>query len=40
VNEPALVMHTAAAVAAARGVTVEEIDRLTTANAGRFYGWQ
>jgi TatD DNase family protein len=37
VNEPALVMYTAAAVAAARGITVEEIDRLTTQNAERFF---
>lgn len=40
VNEPALVMHTAAAVATARGVSIEEIDQLTTANASRFYGWE
>ncbi len=36
-NEPALVVHTAAAVARARGVGVEEIDRVTTQNAERFY---
>jgi TatD DNase family protein len=36
-NEPSFVVHTAAAIAAARGVDVEEIDRLTTANALRFY---
>jgi TatD DNase family protein len=39
VNEPALVMHTAAAVAAARKVRLEEIDELTTRNAQRFYRW-
>jgi TatD DNase family protein len=39
INEPALVIHTAAAVAAARGVSVEEIDRLTSENANRFYRW-
>jgi TatD DNase family protein len=39
INEPALVMHTAAAVAAARGVTVAELDRLTTRNALEFYEW-
>jgi TatD DNase family protein len=39
INEPALVMHTAAAVAAARGVTVAELDRLTTRNALEFYKW-
>jgi TatD DNase family protein len=38
INEPALVMHTAAVVAAARGVDLAEIDRLTTENARRFYG--
>jgi TatD DNase family protein len=40
INEPALVMHTAAAVAAARGVTIAEIDRLTSDNARRFYRWE
>jgi TatD DNase family protein len=39
VNEPAMVVHTAAAVAAARGVGVEELDRITTANALGFYRW-
>ena len=38
-NEPSFVMHTAAAVALIRGVSVEEIDRLTTANAERFFRW-
>lgn len=36
-NEPAMVIHTAAAVAQARGVSVEELDELTTENALRFY---
>jgi Tat protein secretion system quality control protein TatD with DNase activity len=36
-NEPALMVHTAAVVAAARGVSVEEIDRITTQNAERFF---
>jgi TatD DNase family protein len=36
-NEPAMVMHTAAVVAAARGISVEELDDLTTENAMRFY---
>lgn len=40
VNEPALVIHTAAAVAQVRGVTLDEIDRLTTANTLRFFGWK
>jgi TatD DNase family protein len=39
VNEPSLVIHTAAAVAAARGVSLGEIDRITSENARRFYGW-
>jgi TatD DNase family protein len=39
VNEPAFVMHTAAAVAQLRGVSVDEVDRLTTANARRFFRW-
>jgi len=39
INEPALVMYVAAAVAAARGMSVQELDRLTTANAGRFFRW-
>jgi TatD DNase family protein len=39
VNEPALVMHTAAVVAQARGVSLEEIDAITTKNAQRFYRW-
>jgi TatD DNase family protein len=40
VNEPALVMHTARAVADARQVSIEEIDRMTTLNAQRFFGWE
>jgi len=39
INEPAMVMHTAAAVAAARGITVAELDNLTTRNALKFYEW-
>jgi len=37
-NRPAYVAHTLSALADARGVTVDEIDRLTTANAGRVLG--
>jgi TatD DNase family protein len=37
VNEPAMVVHTAAAAAAARGISVGELDAITTANALRFY---
>jgi TatD DNase family protein len=39
INEPALVMHTAAVVAGIRGVTMEELDVVTTANASRFFRW-
>ncbi|MEO6435571.1 MAG: TatD family hydrolase, partial [Tepidisphaeraceae bacterium] len=39
VNEPALVMYTAAKVAEVKGVDLEELDRITTANAGVFFGW-
>jgi len=39
INEPAMVMHTAAAVAAVRGITVAELDDLTTCNAREFYRW-
>lgn len=38
INEPALVVHVAECAARERGVTVETIDRLTTANAFAFYG--
>ncbi|MGA3066321.1 MAG: TatD family hydrolase [Tepidisphaeraceae bacterium] len=38
-NEPAWVMHTAAALAGVRGVELAEIDRMTTENAKKFYGW-
>ena len=36
-NEPANVAHTAAALAALRGVPLEEFDRQTTANAKRLF---
>ena len=36
-NEPALVAHTAAALAALRGVPLEEFARQTTANARRLF---
>jgi TatD DNase family protein len=39
VNEPAYVMHTAKRVAEIRGVTIEQIDELTTSNASRFFSW-
>ncbi len=37
-NEPAHVAHTAAAVASLRGVSVEALAALTTANARRLFG--
>ena len=36
-NEPAMVVHTAAAVAAARGMSVAALDDCTTENAMGFY---
>jgi TatD DNase family protein len=40
VNEPSFVIHTAAAVAKARDTSIDEIDRLTTANVRRFFRWE
>lgn len=37
VNEPAFVMHTARKVAEVRGVSLEALDELSTANANRFF---
>jgi TatD DNase family protein len=39
INEPAMVIHTAAAIAAARKMPLEEFDQLTTRNAKAFYHW-
>src|SRR5687768_2987589 len=39
VNEPSFVVHTAAAIARVLDVTVEEVDRFTTENVARFFGW-
>ena len=39
-NEPALVVHVAEVVAREKGVSVAEIDRVTTENAARFFGWR
>ncbi len=38
-NRPALVAHTLAALATARGITVDEADALTTANSAAVFGW-
>lgn len=38
-NRPALVVETAKVVAEARGVAIEDFDRLVTANAERVFGW-
>jgi TatD DNase family protein len=38
-NKPAMVVHVAATVARVKGMTVEEVDRVTTENAERFFGW-
>lgn len=38
-NEPALVMYTAAKVAEVKGMSLEELGRVTTENAERFFGW-
>ena len=38
-NEPGLVVHVAETVARVTGVSVEEVDRRTTANASAFYRW-
>ena len=37
-NEPAFIVHTAERLAALRGVTVEEITRITTANFLNYFG--
>lgn len=38
-NQPAFVMHTAAFVAALRGVSVEQLDAIVQRNAARVFGW-
>jgi TatD DNase family protein len=38
VNEPSFMIHTAATIATARGISTEDVDRLTTGNTERFYG--
>ncbi len=39
INEPALVIHVAAVVAREKQVSLDELDRITTANAERFFRW-
>ncbi len=39
VNEPALVVHVANCVGQELGMTREEVDQVTTANAERLFGW-
>jgi TatD DNase family protein len=39
INEPAMVVHVAAAIAKEWGVTVEEVDEITTRNASDFFRW-
>jgi TatD DNase family protein len=38
-NRPALVAHTLDALAAARGVDRDHMERVTDANAARVFGW-
>jgi TatD DNase family protein len=38
-NRPALVVHTAQAVAEARGIAYAELEAAVEANAGRVFGW-
>ncbi|WP_428938246.1 TatD family hydrolase [Fontivita pretiosa] len=40
INEPAMVMHTAMVLAQVRGMSIEQIDQITTDNVGRFFGWR
>jgi len=39
VNEPALIVHTAAAIAKIKGMSMEEVDGVTSGNVGRLFGW-
>lgn len=38
-NEPAMVVHVAATAGRVKGLSVGEVDRVTTENAERFFGW-
>ena len=39
-NEPAMVVHVAAMVANQWGMSVEEVDRITTQNVSQLFGWK
>jgi TatD DNase family protein len=39
VNEPAMVTHVGAKVAELRGISIAEVDAITTANAESLFGW-
>jgi TatD DNase family protein len=38
-NEPALVIHIAETAARVKGITIDELERLTTQNTAKFFGW-
>jgi TatD DNase family protein len=40
VNEPALVRYVGAAVASIKGISMKDVDRVTTENAVRFFRWR
>jgi TatD DNase family protein len=39
VNEPALVVHVAQTIADARGADIDDVDRMSTENVRRLFGW-
>jgi len=39
INEPAMVQHVAVKVAQIKQISLEEVDRITTANAVQLFGW-
>jgi TatD DNase family protein len=39
VNEPAMVSHVGARVAEIKGITIAEMDAVTTSNASRLFNW-
>lgn len=40
INEPAMVVHTAAVVAQQWGISIDETDQITTRNVEHFFGWK